>query len=112
MFRLVVVSVVALAVLGSPAFVSDPHAQLTRWCPGGDGAFLPALPAGNRCFDLDFDGAVGLADFALFGANYSSPPKPYNICVDFDNNGLVTVADFANWASHYGHLGPVVGLCN
>lgn len=88
-------------------------AQLTRWCPAGDGDVVAGVPFGNRDYDLNFNGVVNLPDLAMFATFYPSPPVPYNLCVDFaPAYGLVNLPDFASFAIHYNHAGPVIGLCN
>jgi len=53
--------------------------------------------------DIDGNNVVNLADFSVFGAGYTSPPKPYNPCIDYNCDGVVNLADFSRFASHYLH---------
>lgn len=54
--------------------------------------------------DENGDGWVNVADFALFAASYTSPPKPYKWCRDFaPPSGTVTLPDFAHFAAHNTH---------
>ncbi len=54
--------------------------------------------------DENGDGTVNVADFALFGQSYTSPPKPYVWYRDYVAPfGAINLSDFAHFGSHYGH---------
>jgi hypothetical protein len=76
-------------------------------CPAGDGGVVNLEGAGNHSPDMNGDGQVTVADFALFAADFGGDA----VCSDFDCNGGVTVADFALFASHFIHAGSVPGIC-
>ncbi len=61
------------------------------------------VPVDVRSCDIDGDLQVDLADFALFGAGYTSPPKAYNECLDFAPSGTVDLNDFAKYGAHDDH---------
>ncbi len=64
----------------------------------------PCVPIKVRSCDIDGTLATNLADFALFGSGYTSPPKPYNECLDFVSPfSAVNLGDFAKFGSHYQH---------
>ena len=110
-FSLLLAAVVIL-VLAAPA-----GSQLMRWCPAGDGSLAADGPPGNNTVDLNYDGEVGVADFAIFGTWYGGgsgdPPLPHSKCYDwvypFD---VINAGDFAFFGFHYYHSGPVTGFCN
>jgi hypothetical protein len=65
----------------------------------------PCIPIKVRSPDINGNLLVNLADFALFGAGYTSPPKPYDECLDFATSfGIVNLGDFAKFGSHYNHV--------
>jgi hypothetical protein len=66
----------------------------------------PCIAIKFKSADVNGSGTVTLADFAIFGAGYTSPPKAYNECIDFIGGpfGTVTLADFAKFGAHYNHL--------
>jgi hypothetical protein len=73
---------------------------------GGAGmsCWSSCLPIKVKSVDLTGDVLVDLADFAVLGAGYTSPPKPYNECVDYRAPyGTVDLNDFVAWAMHYQH---------
>lgn len=109
MVRLTLVLLFAVAALVSP-LATNASAQVTVWCPAGDGPVV-AGPLADRSIDLDFSGAVNLADFAAFAASYPAPPALYVPCRDFNNSGTINLADFVLFAGHWLHAGPVIGLC-
>jgi hypothetical protein len=50
-------------------------------------------------------GWVNLNDFAKFGANHPSPPKPYAECADHRTlYGAVDLNDFAHYGAHHNHV--------
>ncbi len=64
----------------------------------------PCLPIDVRSCDINGNLVTNLADFAIFGASYTSPPKAYNKCVDYVAPfGTVTLPDFAKYGSHKDH---------
>ena len=64
----------------------------------------PCLPIKVKSADLSNNLVVNLVDFAMFGADYPSPPKPYNECLDYVAPfGTVTLADYAKYGVHSGH---------
>jgi hypothetical protein len=64
----------------------------------------PCLPIQVRSADVNGNLAVNLADFASFGAGYTSPPKVYNECIDFASPfGVVTLSDLATFGTHFQH---------
>ena len=104
---------VRLLVLISLVLLTIPlvaNAQLTRWCPAGDGDVVFGVGVGNRTVDVNSDGVVNLIDVAWFAMWWA--PNPYNVCADYDNNGVVALVDLAFFGAHYRHFGPVIGLCN
>jgi hypothetical protein len=65
----------------------------------------PCVAIAVRSADINETLSVNLADFALFGAGYTSPPKPYNACLDYVAGfGAVNLADFARFGAHYNHV--------
>jgi hypothetical protein len=64
----------------------------------------PCIPIKIRSPDINADYVVNLVDFSLFGAGYTSPPKPYNECLDYVAPfGTVTLADYAKYGVHASH---------
>ncbi len=94
--------------------VTDVGADVTRWCPAGDGGVVVGGPPVNRTVDRNGDGTVNVIDAAWFAMSYStaSTIRPYDMCADFNNDGLNSLPDFSFFAFHYGHAGAVVGFCN
>jgi hypothetical protein len=64
----------------------------------------PCVAIAVRSADINASLTVNLGDFALFGAGYTSPPKPYDACLDFVSPfAAVNLGDFARFGSHYNH---------
>jgi hypothetical protein len=71
---------------------------------GAGGCGQPCAPVKVKSPDIDSNLAVNVADFARFGAGYTSPPKTYNECLDFAVPfGTVDLADLVKFAVHFGH---------
>jgi hypothetical protein len=51
----------------------------------------------------DPKGTVDINDLSIFGANYTSPPKPYYHCVDYNWDEHVDIIDFSIFGQHYLH---------
>ena len=62
------------------------------------------LPIIVRSPDYNCDLVVDIIDFAVFGADFPSPPKPYNPCSDFNCDGVIDIIDFAVFGQHFGHV--------
>lgn len=57
-----------------------------------------------RSPDLNGNGTVNVADFAIFGqGGYPQDPAPPNDCRDFDGNGRIHAEDFATFGAHNNH---------
>jgi hypothetical protein len=71
---------------------------------GAGGCGDPCVPVRVKSPDIVPDGGnlvVDLADFAMFGTGYQSPPKAYQECLDYKAPfGEVKLNDFAHWGSH------------
>ena len=76
-------------------------------CPGGDDEVVNPSGGGNNSPDLNGDGAVTSADFAIFAGRYNTQ----DACADFDCSGSVHLPDFAFFAGHYLHSGEFPGVC-
>ena len=93
--------------------VPEVGADVTRWCPAGDGGVFPGGPDVNRTVDINLDGTVNLIDVAWFAGSYPTVIfRPYDRCADFNNDGLNSLSDFSFFAFHYLHVGAVIGLCD
>jgi hypothetical protein len=68
------------------------------------------LPIKTRSPDIDGDGDVDLADFAIFGQAWANwyPPPPQDIYdwrCDYDGDGDIDLADFSIFGQHWDHSG-------
>ncbi|HXV13912.1 MAG TPA: hypothetical protein VEC56_06865 [Candidatus Krumholzibacteria bacterium] len=71
----------------------------------GPGCGQPCPPIAVRSPDINASLAVNVADLALFGAGYPSPPQAYGECLDFAAPyGAINLADFSKFGEHYQHL--------
>jgi hypothetical protein len=76
-------------------------------CPLGDGGLITLAGDGNKSPDLNFDGAVTVADFGLFAVNFNG----IDYCSDFNCDGAVNIGDFAIFGTHFNHGPGPVGVC-
>ncbi len=84
-----------------------PPDQCRLNCPAGDHQLTNPIGDGDKTPDLDFNGTVGVADFAIFAGCFGG----YCYCADYDCSGSVNLVDFAYFAGHFNHFGPQPGWC-
>jgi hypothetical protein len=75
-------------------------------CPAGDNVEIVPGP-GVRTPDFNRDGAVVLADFAIFGAMFAA----FDPCGDFNCDGAIALVDLAVFAFHWLHAGAGATTC-
>ncbi len=93
----------ALTVTWSPA-----SGVCYLMCPRGDNVVTDPDTDGTRTVDFNLDGAVGLVDFAAFGASFGAAGAN---CADFDCNKIVDLIDLARFGIHFGHAGAGFTMC-